>query len=79
MPGLPSGVSAKVLSLRGAGAGESEINLRRLVPGSAREELETDVSFAIVQGQSERVMSLTAESRPISRRSSTGPVTGPAG
>lgn len=62
LPGLPSGVSAKVLSLRGAGAGESEVDLRRLVPGSAREELETDVSFAIVQGQSERVMSLTATS-----------------
>ena len=62
VPGLPSGVSAKVVSLRGAGAGETEIDLRRLVPGSAREELETDVSFAIVQGQSERVMSLTATS-----------------
>jgi len=62
LPGLPAGVSAKVLSLRGAGAGESEVDLRRLVPGSAREELETDVSFAIVQGQSERVMSLTATS-----------------
>ena len=62
LPGLPSGVSAKVVSLRGAGAGETEIDLRRLVPGSAREELETDVSFAIVQGQSERVMSLTATS-----------------
>ncbi|HEU5055987.1 MAG TPA: hypothetical protein VFU21_05660, partial [Kofleriaceae bacterium] len=60
LPGLPSGVTAKVVSLRGAGAGESEIDLRRLVPGSAREELETDVSFAIVQGQNERVMSLTA-------------------
>jgi len=62
LPGLPPGVSAKVLSLRTAGAGESEVDLRRLVPGSAREELETDVSFAIVQGQSERVMSLTATS-----------------
>jgi hypothetical protein len=62
VPGLPSGVTAKILSLRGAGAGETEIDLRRLVPGSAREELETDVSFAIVQGQSERVMSLTATS-----------------
>lgn len=62
VPGLPGGVSAKVLSLRGAGAGESEVDLRRLVPGSAREELETDVSFAIEQGQSERVMSLTATS-----------------
>jgi hypothetical protein len=62
LPGLPSGVSAKVLSLRGAGAGESEVDLRRLVPGSAREELATDVSFAIEQGQSERVMSLTATS-----------------
>ena len=60
LPGLPSGVTAKVVSLRGAGAGETEVDLRRLVPGSAREELETDVSFAIVQGQNERVMSLTA-------------------
>jgi hypothetical protein len=60
IPGLPSGVSAKVMSLRGAGAGESEVDLRRLVPSSSREELETDISFVIVQGDSERVMSLTA-------------------
>jgi len=60
LAGLPPGVSAEVLSLRGAGAGEVEIDLRRLVPTSAREEIETDVSFAIVQGETERVMSLTS-------------------
>ena len=60
LPGLPDGVSAEVLSLHGSGSGEIEIDLRRLVPGSAREEVETDVSFSIKQGQTERVMSLTS-------------------
>lgn len=62
LPGLPDGVTAEVLSLHGSGAGETEIDLRRLVPGSAREEVETDVSFSVKQGQTERVMSLTATS-----------------
>lgn len=60
LPGLPDGVTAEVLSLHGSGAGEIEIDLRRLVPGSAREEVETDVSFSVKQGQTERVMSLTS-------------------
>ena len=60
LPGLPSGVTAEVLSLRGAGAGELEVDLRRLVPTSAREEIETDISFAIQQGQNQRTMSLTS-------------------
>ncbi|HTE52759.1 MAG TPA: hypothetical protein VK698_18025 [Kofleriaceae bacterium] len=62
LPGLPDGVSAEVVSLRGSGTGEIELDLRRLVPGNAREEVETDVSFVVRQGQTERAMSLTADS-----------------
>ena len=62
LPGLPDGVSAEVVSLRGTGTGEVELDLRRLVPGSMREEVKTDVSFVVRQGQTERAMSLTASS-----------------
>jgi len=62
LPGLPDGVSAEVVSLRGSGAGEIELDLRRLAPGNAREDVETDVSFVVRQGQTERAMSLRAES-----------------
>jgi hypothetical protein len=62
LPGLPDGVSAEVVSLRGSGSGELEVDLRRLVPGAAREEVETDVSFVVRQGKTERAMSLTANS-----------------
>ena len=62
LPGLPDGVSAEVVSLRGSGSGETEVDLRRLAPGSAREEVKTDVSFVVRQGQTERAMSLTATS-----------------
>lgn len=62
LPGLPDGVTAEVVSLRGSGAGEVEIDLRRLVPGNMREEVETDVFFTVRQGQTERTMSLTANS-----------------
>ena len=63
LPGLPDGVEAQVQSLRGSGSGETELDLRRLVPGSAHEEVETDISFRVQQGQSERVMSVTADSK----------------
>ncbi|HWM87825.1 MAG TPA: hypothetical protein VNO33_18350 [Kofleriaceae bacterium] len=62
LPGLPDGVSAEVVSLRGSGAGEIELDLRRLVPGNASEEVKTDVSFVVRQGKTERAMSLTANS-----------------
>jgi hypothetical protein len=62
LPGLPDGVSAEVVSLRGSGAGEIEVDVRRLVPGSAREEVKTDLSFIVRQGQTERAMSLTQTS-----------------
>ncbi len=62
LPDLPDGVTAEVVSLRGSGAGEIEVDLRRLVPGNMREEVETDVSFVVRQGQTERAMSLTANS-----------------
>jgi len=62
LPGLPDGVSAEVVSLRGSAAGEVELDLRRLVPGSMREEVKTDVSFVVRQGQTERAMSLTQTS-----------------
>lgn len=62
VPGLPAGVSAEVISLSGAGRGEIEIDLLRLSPSSLREQMNTDVSFMIQQGDSERVMSLTASS-----------------
>lgn len=62
LPGLPEGVSAEVVSLRGSGAGEVELDLRRLVPGSAREDVETDISFVVRQGTTERAMSLRADS-----------------
>jgi hypothetical protein len=39
LPGLPDGVSAEVVSLRGSGSGQMEVDLRRLVPGSAREKV----------------------------------------
>jgi hypothetical protein len=62
LPGLPDGVTAEVMSLRGSGTGEIELDLRRLVPGNMREEVKTDVSFVVRQGQTERAMSLTANS-----------------
>jgi hypothetical protein len=62
LPGLPDGVSAEVATLRGSGTGEIELDLRRLVPGSAREDVEVDLSFVVKQGQIEREMSLTASS-----------------
>jgi hypothetical protein len=62
LPGLPSRVSAEMLSLRGAGSGQVEVDLRRLVPTSASAEVEASISFAIQQGQSQRVMSLTSTS-----------------
>lgn len=62
LPGLPDGVSAQVVSLRGSGAGEIELDLRRLVPESAHEDVATDISFVVKQGQTERAMSLRADS-----------------
>jgi hypothetical protein len=62
LPGLPDGVTAEVVSLRGSGAGEVELDLRRLVPGNMREEVETGVFFTVRQSQTERTMSLTANS-----------------
>jgi hypothetical protein len=62
LPGLPDGVTAEVVSLRGSGSGEIELDLRRLVPSNMREEVKTDVSFVVRQGQTERAMSLTANS-----------------
>jgi hypothetical protein len=62
LPGLPDGVTAEIVSLRGSGTGELEIDFRRLVPGNAREEVDTEVSFVLRQGQTERAMSLTADS-----------------
>ena len=62
LPGLPEGVTAEVVSLRGTGTGEIELDLRRLVPGNAREEIDVDISFVVRQGQTERAMSLTSES-----------------
>lgn len=62
LPGLPDGVTAEVVSLRGSGTGEIELDLRRLVPGNAREEIDIDISFVVRQGQTERAMSLTSES-----------------
>jgi len=38
------------------------LDLRRLVPGNAREEIDVDISFVVRQGQTERAMSLTSES-----------------
>jgi hypothetical protein len=62
LPGLPDGVTAEVVSLRGSGSGEIELDLRRLVPSNMREDVKTDVSFVVRQGQTERTMSLTANS-----------------
>ena len=62
LPGLPDGVTAEVVSLRGSGTGEIDLDLRRLVPGNAREEIDVDISFVVRQGQTERAMSLTSES-----------------
>jgi hypothetical protein len=62
LPGLPDGVTAEVVSLRGSGSGEIEVDLRRLVPSNMREDVKTDVSFVVRQGQTERAMSLTATS-----------------
>jgi hypothetical protein len=61
-PGLPEGVTAEVVSLRGSAAGEIELDLRRLVPESAHEEIAVDISFVIRQGQTEREMSLRGDS-----------------
>ncbi len=62
LPHLPDGVTAELGSLRGSGAGEVELDLRRLVPGNMREEADTDLSFTVRQGQTERTMSLTHSS-----------------
>lgn len=62
LPGLPQGVRAEVLSLRGSASGEMELDLRRLVPGNAHQDVKIDISFVVRQGQTERAMSLTANS-----------------